>query len=872
MRFPLWRHREEELEEEIRSHLEMAKRDRLERGESAETAAESARREFGNLSLIKEVTRDMWGWRWLERLGQDLHYAIRMLMKKPGFTFIAVITLALGIGANTAIFSVAHAVLLNPFSYYDHSRIYYVWQSLPKIAVQERFGTSGSEFNDLKRCQSFERVAAFAINVGRNLTGGQEPEKINIARVTGDFFPLLGVNPFLGRTIATEDQWPRSNRVLVINHGLWQRRFGGNPDVIGQKVFLDDEPYTIIGVMPPKFYFAERDAFMPYLFDISQISQGAEAFYVMVRLKSGVSIDQANAELEFIARNQEQAWGNSQPEYIGRGLYLRPISKYYFNQINQVLVVLLGAVGLILLIACANIANLLLARATARTREIALRAALGAGRLRIVCQLLTESLALALLGGALGVLLAFLVLGAIVAMIPIGKIPPELQININGQVLFGAFIVVLMSALLFGIWPALSLSKPDLNNELKEGGQTSAGGRHSGARSMLVVFQVAISLVLLVIAGLTVRSLIRLMNVDPGFNSENLLTMRLNISPARLRNGQQVGAIFQQLSDRLRTIPGVRSAALASHIPFDFTFSSTVTIEQSAAQQAAQTESVDTRTISTDYLQVMGIRLVEGEGFTPEDKQGAPLVVVINQAMARRFWPNESAIGKRLKEGSGTSNNPWRTVKGVVADSAQSSLKASINPEVYFPHGQMMYCCRRMNLIMRTNVDPAGVIGPIRHEILSLDKDQPVYYVLTMEEYLARSVSTQRFAMTLLLIFAGLALALSCVGVYGVISYSVAQCTREFGIRIAMGAQARDVVKLVVMHGMVLVLVGVALGLVASFALTRLVEGLLFGVGTMDPLTFVMGALLLTLVALLACWIPARRATKVDPLVALRCA
>jgi putative ABC transport system permease protein len=873
MRIPLWRRkkREEELEEEIQSHLQMAISDRVERGETVKEAQESVRREFGNIGLVKEVTRDMWGWRWLEQLGQDLHYGVRMLMKTPGFTLIAVITLALGIGANTALFSVANAVLLNPFPYPDHSRIHYVWQSLPKIGVQERYGTAGQEFADLKQCQAFERVAAFAINVGRNLTGSHEPEKIDIARVTGDFFPLLGVNPLLGRAINSEDQWPRSRRVLVINHSLWQRRFGGSPDVIGQKVFLDDEPYTIIGVMPPKFYLAGRDAFMPYLFDISQIGPGSEAFYVMVRLKSGVSVDQANAKLGLIARNQEQAWGNSQPEYIGRGLYLRPISEFYFEQINEVLVVLLGAVGLILLIACANIANLLLARATVRTREIALRAALGAGRLRIVRQLLTESLALALLGGALGVLLALLGSGGIVALIPAGTIPPELQININGQALFGAFIVSLVSALLFGLWPALSLSKPDLNNELKEGGQTSAGGRHTGARSMLVVFQVAISLVLLVVAGLMVRSIVRLMKVDPGLNTENLLTMRLNISPARSGDGRQNAAIFQQLSDRIRTIPGVRSAAFASHIPFDFTFASTVTIEQNASQGALQTESVDTRTISTDYLQVMGIRLIEGEGFTVEDKQGTPLVVIINQAMARRFWPNESAVGKRLKEGRGTSNNPWMSVKGVVADSAQSSLSASISPEVYFPNGQKPYCCRRMNLIMRTDIDPAGLIGPIRREIQSVDKDQPVYFVRTMEEYIARSVSTQRFAMTLLVIFAGLALALSCVGVYGVISYSVAQCTREFGIRIALGAQTRDVVKLVIAHGMVLVLIGVALGLGASFALTWLVESLLFGVGTMDPMTFVMGALLLALIALLACWVPARRATKVDPLVALRC-
>src|SRR6266511_1837301 len=869
MRFLFWRRqrRDEELEEEIHAHLEMAKRDRMERGATAEEAQAAARREFGNIGLVKEVTREMWGWRWLEQLGQDLHYGVRMLMKKPGFTLTVVITLALGIGANTALFSVVNVVLLNPFPYPGHSRIHYVWQRLPKIGVQERYGTSGPEFTELAQCKAFERVAAISANLSRNLTGGQEPERITVARVSGNFFPILGVTPSLGRAIKAEDQGPKGERVLVINHSLWQRRFGGNPDIVGQKVLLDAEPFTIIGVMPPKFYFADRGAFIPYLFDLNQ----SKRVFAVARLKPGVSVDQANAELEVMARNQEQALGNSRPEYVGRGVYLRPISEFYFDQINRVLVVLLGAVGLVLLIACANIANLLLARATARTREIALRAALGASRFCIARQLLTESMALALLGGAVGVLLAFLGVDAIVALIPPGVILEGLHIGINGQVLFGAFIISLISALMFGLWPALSLSKPDLNNALKEGSQTSAGLRHASARNMLVVFQVAISLLLIVSAGLTARSLIRLMNVDPGFNPENVLTMRLNIPPSRSGDGQQNAVIFQQLSERIRTVPGVQSVGVASHIPFDQTATETVTVESNVAQGGAQTENVDTRTVSTDFLEVMGIRLIEGERFTSQDRQDAPHVVIINQAMARRFWANEGAVGKRLKLGSPTSGAPWTTVKGVVADSAQISLSASIRPEVYFPHSQAPNCCRRMNLVVLTSVDPASLIGPIKREIQPLYKDQPVYNVRTMEEFIARSACTRRFAMTLLGVFAGLALALASVGVYGVISYSVAQRAREFGIRIAMGAQARDVLKLVVMQGMMLVSIGVAIGLFASFALTRLTEGLLFGVSAKDPLTFATVALLLTLVALLACWIPARRATKVDPLVALRC-
>jgi len=864
------RRRYHELEESIREHLEEKIEDLMEDGLSREEATHKARREFGNVTLIEERSREVWQWPRLETLLQDLRFGARMLVKKPGFTLVAVITLALGIGANTAIFSVANAVMLNPFPYLDHSRIYYVVQSFPGINEQVRYGMWPREFIDFQECKAFDQIAVVNANLSRNLVGGQEPERITATRVSSDFFNLLGVNPLLGRTITAEDQGPRGERVLVITHSLWQRRFGGNPDILGQKVFLDDEPFTVIGVMPPMFYYFDREVFLPYLYDLSRYYERFS--FMMVRLKPGVSLDQANAELEFIARNQEQTLGTTHKEYIGRGLYLKSINEFFFEDTNKILVVLLGAVGLVLLIACANIANLLLARGTARTREIALRASLGAGRFRIIRQLLTEGLALALLGGAFGVLLAFLGVGYIISLIPIGMIPTGLQsqIQIDGQVLFGTVIISLLSALLFGIWPALRLSNPDLIQTLKEGSQTSAGLGQARARSLLVIFQVAISLVLLVTAGLTVRSLVRILKIDPGFNTENILSIRLNIPPARAAGGNQNQAIFQQFIDRIRTVPGVQSVASTTHSPFDFSMTDTITVESNAAQGNTQTENIESRTISSDYFQVIGIRLVEGEWLTAEDKHATPYVALVNQTMARRFWPNESALGKRLKSGNPTSNSPWVTIKGVVADIAQTTLNAPIIPEVYFPHEQIPYCCRRMNLVMRTNVDPTGLIGSIKREIQSVDKHQAVYDIKTIDESISRSVSTQRFALTLLLVFAGLALSLSSVGVYGVISYSVAQCTREFGIRIALGAQVRDVLKLVVVHGMVLVSIGVLLGVAAAFALTRLAENLFLGISATDPLTFVICALLLTLVALLACWVPARRATKVDPIFALR--
>src|SRR5262245_1017491 len=861
------RRRYHELAESIREHLEEKIEDLMQDGLSREEATHIAHREFGNVTLIEERSREVWQWPRIETFFQDLRFGVRMLLKKPGFTLLAVITLALGIGANTAIFSVAHAVLLNPFPYFDHSRIYVVRQSLPKIGDQARYGMWDREFVDLKQCKAFEQVAAFNSNLSRNLTGGLEADRIPAARVSGNLFSLLGVKPLLGRTVNENDQGPQGERVLVINHFLWQRRFGGKTEVIGQKVFLDDQPFIIIGVMPKNFYFMDREAFMPYEYDLSRAH---ERFMALVRLKSGVPVDQANAELEVIARNQEQAMGNTYPEYIGRGINLRSVKEFYFDQFNQVVVMLLGAVGLVLLIACANIANLLLARATTRTREIAMRAALGAGRSRVVRQLLTESIALALLGAVVGVLLAFLVSKAIVALIPAGQIPPELEITINGQVLLGAFLISLMSALLFGLWPALRLSKIDLINALKEGGQTSGGLGHAGARRLLVVFQVAISLVLLVTAGLMMRSLVRLLFVDPGFNPENVLTMRVNIPPARAEGGDSNMVVLQQLSERISNVAGVQSAGLATTMPFIESLTATITVEGAGAQ-TAQTEKVDYRTVSTNYFQLMGIRLLAGEAFTADDKQGSPVVVIVNQSMARRFWPDESALGKRLKAGGANSAGPWLTVKGVVADTGQRSLSDTINSEVYLPHLQQPACCRRMNLVMRTNVEPASLIGAIRREIQSVNKDQPVYQVMTMEEAIAKTFSTQRFFMTLLLIFAALALVLASVGVYGVISYTVARCTYEVGIRIALGARARDVMKLVIAHGMVPVSIGVVIGLGAAFALTRLVENLLFGVSATDPLTFVLGVLLLTLVALLACWVPARKATKVDPLVAIRC-
>ncbi len=802
----------------------------------------------------------------MQTLLQDLRYGTRTLLKTPGFTLVAVVTLALGIGANTALFSVVNAVLLNPFPYRGHARLFFLRQRLPKIGVQEQFRASGPEFTDVQQGQVFERAAAFE-PVSRNLTGGREPERVAAAKVSTDFFPMLGIEPQLGRAITAADEGPKGERVLVISHGLWQRRFGGAAKVIGQKVALDDEPFTIVGVMPPRFYFDAGEAWFPFPFDLAQGPRQARAFGVLGRLKSGATVAQANAELERLARNQEQAYLGSNPEYAGRQLYLQPISEFYFGTVQTALYVLLGAVGLILLIACANIASLLLTRATSRAREVAIRAALGASRTRLIRQMLTESAIIALLGGALGLLVALWGNEMLVKLIPEDTLPPSLNLGIDWRLLVFTLSVSLLTALLCGLWPALQISKPQLSESLKEGGQKATVGlRQRRAQGLLVVAEIGLSLLLLVMAGLMIRSFARLTAINPGFESERVLTMRLNLSPARSQGGRQNAAFFEQLIERIKTVPGAEAVAVASHMPFDFTEDWTVTIEGSTTQ----TQNVDTRTISADFFRVMGIPLQQGEAFSAQDRLDAPGVAIINQTMARRFWPAGDALGKRLKLGRAEGNDPWITVKGVVADSAQGSLDAAIRPEAYFPLAQMAYRYRRMNLAISTNGNPVSLVGSVQQAIWSLSSDQPVYQVRPLNQLINRSTGTRRFAMLMLGLFGALALVLSAVGIYGVMSYAVSQRTHEIGLRMALGAQTRDVFKLIVGQGIKLALIGVAAGLGAAFGLTWLMKSLLYGVSATDPLTFCLIALLLVGVALLACWLPARRAAQVDPMVALK--
>ena len=799
----------------------------------------------------------------------DLIYCFRMLRKRPSFTLVAVLTLALAIGASTALFSIVNVVVLNPFPYKDPSRLFFVRQSLPKIGVQDQFRASGPEVLDVAKSGIFERVAAFE-PVSRNLAGSDEPERVAAAKVSTDFFNVLGVEPLLGRTIAPSEQGPKGERVLVISHGLWQRRFGGNSAVLGQTVSLDDEPFTIIGVMPPNFRFDEGQAWFPFPFDFAEGQRGGRVFPIVARMRSSSTVEQVNAALANLARQNEQDFIGTNQEYAGRQIFVQPFADFYLGPVRRALFILLGAVALVLLIACANIANLLLAKSMGRSLEIAIRNAMGASRARIVRQMLVESAVLGLLGGGLGLLIASWGTRLLFNLIPTGTIPAGMQVTMNWQVLLFALGVSLVTAFLFGLWPAIQGSRTQTREALQAASQrATAGVAARRAQSVLVIAEVALSLILLVMAGLMIRSFAKLTNIDPGMTTANVMSMRMNRSPAKSKDGSQNAIFFQSVIDRVKTLPGVEAVGVASHTPFVFTEEWSITVE-SAANTGVQTQAIDTRTVSADYFSTLQIPLVSGQVFSAEDGPQSLPVVIVNQAMANRYWSNQDPLGKRIKIGNLDSKSPWFTVKGVVKDSAQSTLDEGIQPEIYFALGQMAGRYRRMNLEVRTSVDPKSTLAAIQSAIREIDKDQPVYQVQTIDELIRDSVATRRFALTILILFAVLALVLAVSGIYGVISYSVTQRTQEIGIRMALGARATDVLRLVLTEFMRLTVVGVALGLVGAYLLTRLMTSLLFGVTPTDITTFVLVSITLSLVALVACLIPARRAARVDPLVALR--
>jgi putative ABC transport system permease protein len=857
MRFPLWgRRQEEELEEEIKAHLEMAKRDRMERGESAEDAAASARREFGNVGLVKEITRDVWGWGWLERLTQDVHYGARMLRKNPGFTLIAVMTLALGIGANTTLFSVINGVLLRPLAFNEPARIARLYQWGLTV--------SPPNFLDLKnQSQLFEHLAAYRNSLG-NLTGAAEAERVSVASVSADFFKVLKVEPILGRAFLPEEDKPGGPRLVVLSYGFWQQRYGADPDILGKTLTLDDFSCTIIGVMPRESQYPFGAKFWrPLGIDYAAINRIHQNLDVIGRLKPGATWQQARAEIDTIAERLAREY----PEVNSKlSLPVVPITDVVVGPIRPALLVLLGAVGFVLLIACANVANLLLARAAAREKEVAIRAALGAGRWRLMRQMLTESLMLALAGGALAFLLA---IGATKALVALSAgIPRVEEIAIDWHVLSFTFAISLLTSLIFGILPALQISKPRLNESLKEGGHGSSGVGRPALRSLLVISEIALSLVLLVGAGLMIKSFRHLRAVDPGFDQERVLSMRLSLPRRGYQQPGQTAALYEQLLRSLAALPGVEVTGATGIRPFSNNNNRIRYVIEGRSTE--QFMNVDFNNATPNYFSAIGIPLLKGRVFTEQDTEQSILVTVISDQIARSFFPNEDPIGQRITPALG---GPTLQIIGVVGDVKHFGLDAESRPTIYVPFLQKT-SYRTMYIVVRASGDAAALTAAVLSRIRELEKNAPIYEINTLKQIVSDSVARERFSTLLFAVFAAVALLLALVGVYGVMSYMVEQCRHEIGIRMALGAQISDVYRLVVRQGMILALAGITIGIAAALALAKLItsfSGMLHDVSPTDSTTYVLIALLLLAAALISSLIPARRATKVDPLVALRC-
>jgi putative ABC transport system permease protein len=797
----------------------------------------------------------------MQTLWQDLRYGARVLLKQPGFTLIAIITLALGIGANTAIFGVVNAVLLQPLPFAEPDRLVWVWGNIRNGG--NRASVSPLDYLDYRaQSTSFEQFAAtFTIPTFVNLTGSGTPERLEARVVTGNFFQALGVTAALGRTFLPENEKPGNHQVVVLSHRLWQQRFGGEPSIIGKTLTFDGMKYEVLGVMPSSFKFPQNaELWAPMNFEMAPEMRQRKAHFLrpIGRLKAGVTLQQAQADMDAIARRLEAQYPESN---TGWNLRMVPLGEQLVGNIRPTLQVLFGAVGFVLLIACANVANLLLVRAAGRQKEIAVRMALGAGRWRVARQMLTESVLLAILGGALGVFLAAWGVDLIVAFSG-NNIPPTAQIGIDRVVLGFTFGVSVLTGLLFGLVPAWQATQPRLSEMLKEGGR-GQGAPRNRTRSLLVAFETASAVVLLIGAGLLIRSYARLQQVNPGFDAAQVLTTRINLSFGKYNSEEKVSAFWRQLQERLAALPGVEAVGMITELPLsgqpnDAPFS----VEGRPPAQPGQGFGADYRRVNQDYLRSMRIPVLRGRGFTAQEVQQLAHVVLISQSLASEVFPNEDPLGKRLL----FDRTPFEII-GIVGDIRHRTLEAPPLATMYLPTLDTGW----MNLTIRTAGDPLSLAAAVRREVLALDPDQPIAAARTMEQVLSESVAAPRYRTWLLGLFALVALLLAAVGIYGVISYTVAQRTHEIGIRLALGAQSGHVYRLIIGQGIKLVLLGVGAGLLGALGLTRLLAGLLFEVKATDPLTFAGVAVSLTAVAWLACYLPARRATRVDPVVALRC-
>jgi predicted permease len=866
-----------DLDREIQFHLDELTAEKIAAGMSPKEARYAATQAFGNSTLLKEEARETWGWTWLEQIAQDLRHGARLLRKNPAFTAVAVLTLTLGIAATSSIFSVVDAVILRHLPYRDPDRLVSLYEDKSSTGFPRRQFTPAN-FADCKaQTDVFEDLAAVDADRFYNLTGnGESPETVSAEGVTHNLFSILGVQPTMGRAFLPEEDVRGSEHVALISHRLWVSRFGGDRDVVGQNILLNGEKYSVVGVMPPWFSFPNKNAdlWVPTAFTPQQLAdRGAHFLTVIGTLQRGISVGQANAELHVFSQNLRQQHMDIM-RFVD-GFVAVPMQDVYTTDVRGGLIVLLVGVAFILLIACANVANLLLSRATLRQREIALRSALGARRIRIIRQLLTESFVLATVGGLLGIVLTQVSFRFLKTLIP-EDLSRTVSLTLNLPILAFAIVISVASTFLFGLTPALRMSKADLADSLKEGGRGGIGARSKSLSNLLVIGEIALSLVLLVAAGLLLGTFVNLRHQDPGFRSDQVLTAQIDVPDNRYPDFVRRTQFFQAVLERVRALPNVNRAGFTSVLPFGSKSGLGGFLGMAGFQPEGfvrpeiQYGALD-RVVSPGYFETMGIRLVRGRLFDGRDGPEAPLAAIINQMMARKFWPNEDALGKRFHFNLARGGFRLFQIVGIVSDVKELGLDEPPKEEMYFPYWQAQgnYMVPS-TLVVRTKGDPASLASAIRQAVWSVDAGQPVSEIVTMDAVLDRDVGQKRVQGVLLGGFAALALVLACVGIYGVMASVVTQQSHEIGVRLALGANSRDVLALIMGRGAKLTGMGVATGIAAAILVARLMRGLLFGISPLDPLTFTSMALLLSIVALAACYAPASRAMRLDPIVALR--
>ncbi|MFN8003632.1 MAG: ABC transporter permease [Acidobacteriota bacterium] len=808
----------------------------------------------------------------MRTLWQDIRFGLRLLWKHPGFTFVAVAALALGIGANTAVFSLVNALLINPLPFPDMDRLVTVYERVPAQGNERNEASIANYLDWRAQNQSFENIGVYRW-WSANLTGNDQPERLQGFLVSASLLDTIGLKPMLGRNFNADEEQSGKDNVAILSYGVWQRRFAADANIIGQTILLNGVKRQVVGVLPANINFPRgAEILAPLsLTPEQQANRGNHSFLVVGRLKNGVSLAQAQREMNTIAARLETQYPNTN---TGRSTSLFTLYDDTVQHGKVLLLVLLGAVGFVLLIACANIANLMLARASSRLKEIAIRSALGASRWRVARQLLIESVIVALAGGVFGLLVGQWGISFFKSLAPAevaNFVPGWHRVGMNPIVLVYTLGLSVVTGLLFGLAPAWQATKPDLVETLKEGGGKSAVGGRQRLRSALVVAEVALSLVLLISAGLLIKSFLKLSTTDPGFNSESVLTMQLILPRARYEQPEARAVFYRDLEQRIRSLSGVASAGLVNYLPLGGSNSSDDFLIEGLPTPPRGQEYVGRYRVCTpDYFQTLGIRILRGRGFTGADSETAAPVVIVNETLVRKFWPNADpsvVLGKRFRTSGPPERNPWREIVGVIND-VRHEMNGPIQPEYYLPHAQDPW--NAMALVAKTKVEPMALASLVRKEVQAMDKDQPVFSTRSMQEVRAQSVIIYNTSSQMLSVFAAIAMLLAALGIYGVMSYSVSQRTHEIGVRLALGASRQHVLKLMIWQGMKLAGLGMVIGLAGALALTSLMKSLLFGVSTTDPLTYGVVVSVLAVVALLACYLPARRATKVDPIIALR--